>query len=504
MRSSRYPAIFRLVRLQSTCRNEILPLLSSPESLSLATQKLQSYRNSNAEFYHEILTHETISKNSSKPVRKFADDVIKISEANLGPTDLVGLYNTMIKRFTRDDFSTSAIYKRKILSIENGELDFDARIEIIKYNPGRVQSSWDLYLEVMSFRSSFRSGNMEKLHVAIVEKLLYGDASQIEDGYSVTVSEMAKILTVLRRTSKALPYDLESRAVHECARLNILQALKIIQPRSSIASSMLRDSSVNNLSSVWAHIKDPYISIETAIDVIPKLIDDGKSQEDVDCLVKEMIELDSSFDPAELLQSNSSAFRSFLHHVKDTDMDKGQEPMKAKLRQEILRTIGTRVGDLQSALKYSDSFQDEQLLPIMASVWAYHAVKKGDSVYMKNAEKCLNAERLPLGISIRILGHGGLGNVQEALDLYNEHITKASKKSRVLMIESLVLSFLLNGDREFAQLIESGAIANKLIDDSDAKVRLKPLFKLYGDACEDEGKERLLRQELLGKLATGS
>ncbi|CAK9441416.1 uncharacterized protein LODBEIA_P52840 [Lodderomyces beijingensis] len=185
---------------------------------------------------------------------------------------------------------------------------------------------------------------------------------------------------------------------------------------------------------------------------------------------------------------------SVLHFINTTKLD--LEPANLNLRTLVLEIHGIARGDMDTTLKkYSeyDAFAPlgiDRVKTTMVKVFTHQGIKENQEIYLSMAEAIQPPQTTITVLGLLVILKSSF-NLDAGLRLYNEYINDVSDKvndnrsAKGFLTEAIVLSFLMNNDREFAFLIFNKAVENRVIHDELDVARIKKWLKVYSDSFLD-------------------
>ncbi|KAK7684610.1 hypothetical protein QCA50_012191 [Cerrena zonata] len=199
---------------------------------------------------------------------------------------------------------------------------------------------------------------------------------------------------------------------------------------------------------------------------------------------------------------NTQLRNKLLEFIDSTELDIAPAPESLLIRLKLIEIYGMYANDITKVLEKYHKYQIHGKFGIeiiqskLIQSFIYQFISTKDDHLLKIAE-ALNLEDIPIPIlQAFILGYS-TNNIDQSLKLYNDYIQQVSKKLNDvtkrsptgLLTESLMLAFLSNKDREFAYLLFDKAIDNAIISDELEIATIKKVFKVYGDAYNDENED---------------
>ncbi|ODV95201.1 hypothetical protein PACTADRAFT_33779 [Pachysolen tannophilus NRRL Y-2460] len=471
--------------------------------------------------YSNILNNHLINLDKKKlnVLREFIE-VFK-NDKRLSSVELADLHNLVITRFTNIDYSVATMasleLKKLVKDHENHtnlrlmKPTLRSLIEIIKYNPGRVSSSWEIFSKEIDKDDQILSelANKNKLQnelvTLIIEKLLYGDFCEKEDKFKIDAKNLSRIEYLIHKYNRTqvLSENLQLDLVKACIDLKSIPIIKSMKISSSILGKILLDDTVTlsddefiSIFSIYFQLEKSFVNYELLFKVLPKLAAASSEASTRKSIQKEKTQI---------------IFNEVQEMIKKLKLDSGTSYDSATLRQIYIHSLGIENNNLKKSLEIFHHYQAtqnsnlSQLHLTISLVFCYHSCLKKDIHLIKAAEALLPGDIMSIkNIQAFILTYAFNCQPEKSLEIYNSYIKDISTENNeqyqvspaALLTESLILGYLYNLDREFAYLVNDGALTNKIVEGPTAINRIKKLFKLYGDAFEEEDPEKA--KEIIG------
>lgn len=490
--------------------------------------KLKESRDLPPSVYSELLGHNDIVTGKEIEVVEEIIDLAR-SDSNVTGEHRVQLHNFVLKNLTKYDYSLSTIHQREIKELK-GRVDLGSLVEIIKYNPGRVQSSWELFETALKTLEINNPSECQELLATVLEKLVYGDSSEQEDGYKMNDRALARSVFLIKNLDTP-PKELVQEVLRQCLETDNYNFINIIGLESLEQIKALEPNTPQfvKLWSIWNPDSISKEEIASNPEVFSKLllrISESEiptsNESDPQQLLEQMDGLNKQFPALQVAQieketnEGDSAFQKLVNILGESGVLRIPESKYTPLRVSLLKAFGIEKGDQKEALSlYHDfiAFDKESvdtLMSTMVSIFSHAAVKNTDNRQLTIAEALIPQPIPYQTLQSLILGYSAF-DLEKSLEIFNDYIQKVSKtvdedgiSIAGLLTESLLLAFLSKRDREFAYLIHDGAITNNIVTSETGKNRLKAIFKRYGEIVgeEDDQKiDQLLKEEVLKAIS---
>ncbi|ODV87881.1 hypothetical protein CANARDRAFT_26069 [[Candida] arabinofermentans NRRL YB-2248] len=470
--------------------------------------------------HHDFIS-ETSDKNEIDQMYDLSNELLKliITDQSLSSEQKNKYLNLLIEKFTKFDYSVFATVSRKL---DMSNLSLESIIEVIKYNPGRVNSSWELFKKFKGTPAN------DELHIQVLKKLINGDKMEIQDGnVALDLNKAKSVLEVylLLKDKSLLDDATKKRFITEFIKLDLAKAITIIETSSELIEEILNESKDLKNSDhfyLYASLKEEERQLSASL--LKKLLNPISNLQ--------MVKLEESENFKALLEGQplylgdhtpASSTQEIIDQITKLETDQDDQ----STRKDILKSLGFHSRDMEGAIEKFDKFQTKvpessrelnELRSIASLIFVHECIESNKSDLLQFAEVLIPQSPLPPASNLAslILYHGWFGNGEKALDIYNKSlnlfmskpgesseeknvfIEKEDAESRGKLIHALVLSTLLTGDLELAQFIKSKCKENNLLD-SPSEIRMNESFKAYGELVENSKSDMVLIREGMRK-----
>ncbi|CCH43246.1 hypothetical protein BN7_2793 [Wickerhamomyces ciferrii] len=476
--------------------------------------------------YSELLNHENIKNGEELEI---VDEIINFakSDSNITSSNKIELHNLILKNLLKFDQSLSMIHQRAIREL-NGSVDIDSMVEIIKYNSGRVESSWEIFENYITKINPNAIKN-EDLLTSVLTKLVYGDSSEIEDGYQINEHKLLKSIAILQNLEQQ-PKDLKLQLLQKCLEMEKFDLINIIGIDSLELIHELNPNTSQfvKLWSIWNPETFDKSQIDENLDRINKLVMKLSEEQafnfELDNESKTQFESISTKFPSLSIKSSTTKsepqltnqlFDQLVKILENSKILTNPESRYTPLRLSILKAYGINKLDHKKALYLYHEFISldkqnvDKIMSTMVIISSYLSISQNDLNQLIIAETLLPQPMTINSLRALILGYSSF-DLSKSLEIFNNNIAQSNKTPNDqgvslagLLTETLVLANLSQQDREFAYLIHDGAIMNNILETETSKNRIKAIFKRYGEILgeEDDIKiKNLLKQEVLNAI----
>lgn len=358
--------------------------------------------------------------------------------------------------FISNDFSFYYLLKDHQWSI-------DQLKSLISVNPGRVDSSWDLYT---------RHGSPvedDLIHHLIKSLIEYEDWPKVLMLYKKLGDKKVvgdEIFEKLMEKPELLPF-FELDKEYLGSRIKELDGLAFL----SVFQQIYKEVDFEVLA------KGLGATMKSKIEQPSQFIEDYKR------LTGETI---------------SSESPDIVEHIETNKLDLDDQPESLLVRMKLMELYAMENNDFETALKKYHQYQThtdfgmELIQNILIQAYCLKAFNESKPELLPIVE-ALMLENIPIKIIQSLILTHAQFDADKSLEIYNKYIQQVSTKpnesqrsSAGLLNESIMLAYLYNNDRDFATIIYDKVQNSGLLNEHEMSC-LKRLFKVYGDAyIEDD------------------
>lgn len=443
-----------------------------------------------------------------------SQNVIKsLNTLGLPKEDAAIIHNIMIENLSNLDYSIATIHSKNL-----HELDLKPSIsaikQIIKNNPGRVESSWELFTK---YKTSVENIPDELIEVVLEKIINFDNAEKIDGKKNLTFQDLARCLYLIDHLSSS--HVLSSKLVESILTYTIDNGIPNVFAFLLKHKIPLKffDKYIDEMTPCQIFELYSFYPIDDVVADLPilhkcvailgknetiPLTEEEKEttkklEEEVD-IVKLQCHDNWNLDiPKEEAHKTEDAFKNLFVEIQKRKLD----IKDFGLALTLLRVTGVFKGDIslffelyhEYLLKFErseDSLMFEAFLTLCCQGY-----KSDNSKMLQYAEAFIKdgtgAELQSKTLSVLIVANAKT-NIDLSLEIYNSNIAKAQREKNDstdlsdsdILTESLILAFLSKDDPDFARVIFDGALGEKVISGPTAAKKIKKLFAQYGEAVE--------------------
>lgn len=351
-------------------------------------------------------------------------------------------------------------------------------VSLLRSNPGRVYSLTDL---LKKHGSESVSNEIRKV---ILEKLLHGEKSEVRDGEFELTGE---------RINEAIVYLNQFSGIDEVTDY-VNTIIDHVTEKGTYASTSA--ITVDGFAD-WLHkhklanMKDNGAFLHFAEIIF---------NQDPQALAKHTLSDILVLEDRKLYPQKVEFFDRVLNYINQHQLDVDKRDAESLLlRIQLIVTYGINRDQIDVALEKFHHYQSHDKLGIelvqskLVQAFCYQSFAKNDSTLLKIAESLIVVDELP----VKTIAHLILASSRiegRDLEIYNDYINKVSKKVNEstkrspsgILTEAMMIASLYGNDREFAQLLFEKAAQGNIISDEMEIATMKKVFKVYGEAFEED------------------
>lgn len=345
---------------------------------------------------------------------------------------------------------------------------------LIANNPERVDSSWDLYHRHMQ-------GFSQVVSIELIKKLI---SDPLE-------SDWPKIIHLFNQLNDKLEIQdiLFENLVDSEQNSSMLQYLEF--------DTEFLMGKLSNLKGVgytvcFGKVMREKLPLELYAKAFDNFVDVPVNKQ----LVDQVKQLSKSFSASQPISLNE-----IVDYIETENLDNSKDPESLLIRIQLMEYYGMDVKNFEILLKKFHHYQThstfgiEIIQNLLIQSYCLKAFEEKATEVFPIIDVLL-LENIPIKIIQALILSNSAIDVNKSLEIYNQYIPHVStspnehtqRSPAGLLNESIILSYLYNNDRDFANIIMDKIISSKLLLDYEVST-IKKLFKMYGDAyIEDDWK----------------
>ena len=439
--------------------------------------------------------------------------------------DAAMVHNIMIENLSDLDYGVATIHSNNLRDLDL-KPSLAAIKKIIKNNPGRVQSSWELFTQ---YKASTENVPDELMEVVLEKIIKFDKAEEVDGKENLTCQDLVRCLYIINHFSSS--YDVSSNLIESILIYTIDNGIPNVLPsvlKYKIPLSFF-DKYVNEMTpyQIWElynfypldNIVADSLVLHKCVTVLgenemvqpteEQNVIINKLEEEVD-LVKSQCHDNWNFEfPNEDARKTETAFKKLFLEIQKKDIDKKDFELALKL----LRITGAFKGKIslffelyhEYLLKFKNN-EDDLMFEAFLTLCC-QGYKSGNEKMLQYAEAFVREDldgKLESKIQSVLIVANAKTNIDLSLKIYNCNIPKAKREKdnctdladSDLLTESLILAFLSKNDADFARVIFDGALGEKLISGPIAAKRIKNLLAQYGEALETKESQKVMQSKI--------
>lgn len=474
------------------------------------------------------LRHQLPSKSKIQSPYDLSESVSKIV-TTIPDEEASAIHNKLIEELSRYEYGISQIHAKKLQELGR-PLSSKSVLEIVKNNPGRVFSSWELLLKYGSSMSLVP----DDLLIAALNNTLKSIDVKDEEQRVHNLSSVAQCITLMNNihNTEHLSYEVVEKLAliliemdASCALPSILQQTEFPFEAFQQHKDVLSDyqTYVATQFCPFERLKKDEDFLLHAVDVLGqnKVIAPTEQEHRV---AEELLthferisnETPSSWTVGTLsLKPFESAegFLKLFEHIQEESLDQ----RNLNLAKKLLRIFGIFRDNTQVSLELYHSYllsYSKNATDLMFETFlslAYQGFRTSNRTLLKYAEvfvpQDLGQSMLTNVFRTLILVNSRF-DIDESLRIYNDNIASLSKVNNeatnlspsALVTEALILAYLSRNDLDFARVIFDGCAKEKTISGPTAIKRIKSYLALFGEAHESGKEESTMADEIMKVL----
>lgn len=474
------------------------------------------------------IRHQLPTSSELRDPYELSDRVSKaISE--LSDEEASAIHNRLIEELSQIEYGISQIHAKKLDELGR-PLSSKSILEIVKNNPGRVSTSWELLLRYGPSLSLVE----DELVVSALDNVLNSITVNEEDNKAHNLLSIAQVITLLNnlQDKTCISSEIVEKLVDVLIESDASCALPMVLQHVNFPLEQFRQR-INSLTTYQALILSQFCPFKLlqeeenllfyVVDTLgqnnviaPTKEENQVAKELTEYLARVEKELPSDWKTGKLLSEPTETANDFLRIFESIQAEKLDEK-NLKLAKKLLRIFGTFRNNTQISLELYHSYLvsfSKNATDLMFETFlalAYQAFRTSNKTLLKYAEVFIPqdiGQTMLTDVLRTLILTNGRFDIDKSLDIYNENIGSLSKNNdeftnvspSALVAEALILAYLSQQQLDFARVIFDGCAREKTISGLTATKRIKGYFVLYGEALENGKVEDVISHEILKVL----
>lgn len=449
--------------------------------------------------------------------------------SSISREEMSSMHNKLIEELSKYEYGISTLHAKKLVDIGQ-PLSNKSVVEIIKNNPGRVSTSWELLLKYGSLSPTMSD---ELLASTLENTVLYNCVSNSGEK-SLNLADIAHCMFLLDNISdkKYIKEEIIEKLVATSLDDEITSILPSLLSYgiSSLDVFIQRIDHLTPFQIYQVNKYCPFAFIKKSDELLYRTLDVLGKNTTVNLTEKEVTvtnELQGHFD--RIVEQNFTNWKmnnlqtepantaeEFLKLLENIRCDK-LDRKELALAKKLLRILGVFKNDTKISLELYHSYllsypgHANELMFENFLALAYQSYRTSNQTLMSYAEVFIPIETSQLMFAnicrVLILVNSKF-NIEESLKIFNSNIETFSKQNDPhtnvspsgLITEALILAYLSRGELDFGRVIFDGSAREKLLTGPTAIKRVKNYLTQYGDAIESGTVLEKMEQEVLETL----
>lgn len=382
-----------------------------------------------------------------------------------------------------------------------------ALLSLIESNPGRVAS-------LLELAKKHSNGPISRaVSQAVLKKLLYGEKVELRDGeFELNEENIRKAIGILNELAVVDTNEEYLTTIFDfliangaAPSLGLLELEGLAEWLSHQKLALISEKAAFLQVAKVVFDSDPLLlSKEALAKVLAYTAEvltfehDLKASKVLANLGFSKAQLDESAE--QLLQFGEKAL-AYIEH-EELDCDK-RDPESLLLRMQLITTYGINHNNIQIALEKFHKYQTHEKFGIelvqskLVQAFCYQSFKHFDETSYRIAETLIVPDELPVSTICQLILASSQFDGERSLKIFNDYIGQVSRNLNPntnrspagKLTQAMMIASIYENDREFAQLLFEKAVANKMVCEEEIPA-LKKVFKVYGEAFEEDSWER--------------
>ncbi|QLL33504.1 hypothetical protein HG536_0E04150 [Torulaspora globosa] len=468
---------------------------------------------------NELPSHSKIE--SPYELSKWLNEIM--ARSYLSDEEASAIHNRLIEELCQHEYGISQIHAKKLRELRQ-PLSGKSILEIVKNNPGRVSTSWELLLKHYESLALLPD---ELLNSALENTVLSIETKDTENQDLPSMVQSIILLNNIRDKKLVGPSIVEKLVADiletdaTCLLSTLLAEhdfpITVFEQRMDVLSDYQIYLLAKNCPFDLLSKNEELLLL--AVNVMGKKTkvhlnerETQKAKEVQECFSRVKDDIPENWKVEKIATRPIESAAEFIRLFEQIKAERLDE-RNLKLAKKLLRIFGVFRGNTKISLELYHSYlirypdDSRELMFETFLALAYQSYETGNKELLGYAEAFIpdNAGQSMLANIYRVLILvKSRFDIEHSLQLYNENIESLSKENDSntniapagLVAEALILSYLSQNDLDFARVIFDGSVREKLVSGPTAIKRIKRYMALYGETVEEGKTQETMKREV--------
>lgn len=454
-----------------------------------------------------------LKKGNDTKIAQILDDSIDV--ANIPVSEKGILHNMIIEGMTKHDYSIVMRHANRLVK-SNQKLSTEALIEMILHNPGRVSSSWEMFLENKEYVNRIN----DEILYTVLSKIISFDKVDVQDGKkNLTLRDLTRSIILINFISdkNIIENDMIKKLINRIFELNAPFCIPLLKGLDIPISYFIENfDSLSNYQMYQMFKLYGIYSLSSNKEQLNRIVSNIGKNEKIGLNEEEFNSFELFQEEVKLIEQQmktiyhtpNSCFEEYetkddFENIEKEIFDLGLDKNNVDLSLLLMDITGMFKNNIPKTYKlyekYIKIYDNSKKLfsPRLFQIIAYQAYKNVDRSILDSAKKYISSNNVNNSsvdiLRTLILVYSKL-DVNESLEIFNSNIQMLSNEKfadnnlseKSQLTEALLIAFLANNDLDFARVIFEGGVREKIISSPSEVKRIKKIMSDYGEAFENK------------------